>query len=49
MIAGDCEFTDEPGVMTKAGVGQFIMDAARVFSKDDAGLKPDGLVQAGWL
>ena len=49
VAAGDCEITDEPGTMSKAGGGQVIVDAARVLVKDGAGLKPDGLVQAGWL
>ena len=49
MVAGDCEITDEPDAASLAGAGRFIVDAARVLAKDDAGLKLDGLVQARWL
>ena len=48
-IAGDFDIADEPGTVRKADGGRFIVDVTRVVAKDDAGLKPDGLVQARWL
>ena len=49
MAAGGKRVADESGATVTAGDGQCIAGAARVTVKVDAGLKPDGLVQAGWL